>query len=294
MEAIAVTAADEGEARACLALLPEAHGAPVELLLARLDGAFAGAAGVHWQSWTKPAGFPASLCVLPPYRRKGVGRALVTALADLVGEETDGLWSHTRIEPDGEAERFLLAVGAVARRRQYHFDGEVRRLLDHIAPLAARLRRGDDAGDIAIVPLAEAPLEEIGWLISSELGGGPSTALRRVRARAAMSAGAEADGQGRDRSMAAIRDGEVAGVLIWRVDDDGAAVIDARIVAPSRRGGAVNLSLLEAGLLRGREEGIERMRFHCDDAVPDTIKLARRCGSDETTHGIYYYAIPRD
>ena len=46
-----------------------------------------------------------------------------------------------------------------------------------------------------------------------------------------------------------MREGQAAGVMIWRLDADGVAVVEARIVAPRWRGGLVNLALLEAGLL---------------------------------------------
>ena len=293
MKEIVVTAANDQEARAGLALLPEARGVPVEMLIARRDGAFAGAAAVHWRSWATPAGFPAGLHVLPAHRRRGVGRALLAALAELAAEETDGLYTHIPIEADGEAERFLRACGARLHGSQRHFDASIEALLDHLTPLLQRVkRRAGGQGEMAVVPLALAPSDEIAWMVAHELGGGPVDAERRVRARAAMAPDGGGAEQGLDRSQVILREGHAAGVIIWRLTADGAAMVDARIVARRWRGGPLNLMLLEAGLLRGKAEGLSRVRFYCDDSVPDTIRLARRCNAVETrTLRHYYYPI---
>src|SRR5271165_3946478 len=100
MEAIRVALATETEARACLALVPQVWNTPTELLIARRDGAFAGAAAVFWQSWAKPAGFPVQVHVLPDQRRKGVGRRLLETAVDMAAEETDGLWTFEAIAED--------------------------------------------------------------------------------------------------------------------------------------------------------------------------------------------------
>ena len=214
------------------------------------------------------------------------------ALADLAAEETDGLYSHAPIPLDEAGARFAEACGARLRRRQLHFEASIEILLDHITPLLTRLRRRDGAGaEMRIAPLAEAPADEVAWMIAQDLGGGPWEAERRVRARAAMAPDGDGPG-GTDRSQVILRDGHVAGVIIWRVEDDGVAMVDARMVSPRWRGGPINLMLLEAGLLRGKAEGLTRVRFYCDDTITDTIRLAQRCAADETAIlGHYYYPI---
>jgi hypothetical protein len=143
-----------------------------------------------------------------------------------------------------------------------------------------------------IVPLALAPADEIAWMVAHDLGGGPVDAERRIRARAAMAPEAGGEARGLDRSQVILREGHAAGVIIWRVTDDGAAMVDARIVARRWRGGPLNLMLLEAGLSRGKAEGLTRVRFYCDDTVPDTLRLARRCDAVETrTLRHFYYPI---
>jgi GNAT superfamily N-acetyltransferase len=290
MEDVTVTVASDAEARACLALLPEVRGGTVELLIARRRGELAGAAAVFWRSWRRPSGFPLTLRVVPDARRRGVGRRLLAAAAGLAEAETDGLWSYEAVAEESEAARFMAAYGFTAHHRELHFQGTVEALLHDIAPLAARLRgRGGAASRARIVPLSLAPLEEIGWLVSAELGGGPARALARLRRRTVT------DAESRDRSHVVMIDDSVAGAMLWGVAPDGVAAVEARVVAPGWRGGPINLVLLEAGLLRCQAEGVTRMRFHCDDTVRDTISLARRAAAQEiAARTSYYYEFADD
>ena len=288
MPRITVTPAAEHEAAACLALLPEVQGLPAELLIARRDGALAGAAALVWQSWSKPAGFPLSVHVLPDARRQGVGRALVAEAAALAGAETDGLWSRGPVAVEGEAARFMRACGFAPLKRQHHFQARIETLLEHVTPVLGRLRsRGRLPADARVIGLTEAPLEEVGWLVSAEFGGGPESALRWLSRRTV--AGAE---RSLERSLAVMQGDQVAGVVLWRVDD-GVAVVEARLVAPGWRGDWPSLLQLEAGLLAGRDAGLTEFRFDCEDTVRDTMNLARRSGGQEMARtATYYFEIP--
>ncbi len=287
MEDIRVTLATEREAPACLALLPEAQGVPVELLIARRRGVFAGAAGLYWRSWSKPGGFPTQIHVLPLQRRQGVGRRLLQEAALLAAPETEGLWSLRPAKPQSPEALFMQACGFVPRRRQHHFQARIEVLLTHLAPLVARLRaHGRIPPDVQVVSLAEAPLEEVGWLVSAELGGGPIEALHRLRQRDAAPAP-----DNLDRSLAVLHEGHVIGAMLWRLKD-GLATVDARVVAPRWRNGWPNLLLLEASLLRARDEGIADFRFYCDETVRDTLRLAQRASAVEVaSDALFYYAI---
>jgi GNAT superfamily N-acetyltransferase len=287
MDAISVTPASDQEARACLALLPEVWGIPVELLIARRDGAFVGAAALSWKSWATPAGFPLLIHVLPTERRRGVGRRLLQEATSMATEETDGLWSFTTIADGSEAAAFMRACGFSILRRHHHFEAAVEALLADIAPRAERLRaRGRTPEGLSIIPLAAAPLDDVGWMVSIELGGSPDLALRGL-ARRVSAAGEQAG----DRSLVVMCGAEAVAVVLWRIED-GVGLVEARVVHPRYRGGWSNVLLMEAGLSRGRDEGIVRFRFHCDDTVRDTLRLAQRCGAIETeTKATWYYAI---
>jgi GNAT superfamily N-acetyltransferase len=98
--------------------MPQVAGAPVELLVARRGGGFAGAAALFWQSWTILAGFPTLIHVVADERRKRFGRRLLAFAADLAAEEADGLRSYTPA-PDGEAARLMAACGCLPARRKH-------------------------------------------------------------------------------------------------------------------------------------------------------------------------------
>jgi GNAT superfamily N-acetyltransferase len=272
--------ATESEAPAALALVPESRGLPCEWLIARVDGQLAGAAAIAWRAWGSPGGFPATIQVIPEMRRRGVGKALVAAAMELSAADADGLWSLGMHPTEGAVTDFLAACGFAPRRRQLRFEASFQALLDNVSSLAGRARKSLPA-ETHIVPLSEAPLEEAGWLLSREFGGGPFRALHGLKRRAA--------GDKDDRSQAMMVGVDLAGLILWRVAD-GVAQVEARVVAPAWRGGRTNLMLLEAGLVAGLAEGLTRMRFHCDETVRDTISLARRCGADELASGAYYYA----
>jgi GNAT superfamily N-acetyltransferase len=276
MAEITVSLASDQEARACLALLGEVRGAPVELLIARRRGALAGAAAVSWQSWLTPAGFPTTIEVVPDARRLGVGRRLLEAAADLAAEETDGLWTFGPVADDGDAAKFMAACGFSRLRRQLFFQAPIESLLGNITPLLNRLRRRTGAGPPPrIVDLALAQADQVARLVAREIGGPQPTPEARAAHRM------RREGAGRDRSQAAVVGDAVAGVILWEIAADGVAVVEARVVGPPWRGGPVNLMLLEAGLLRGQAEGLSEVRFHCDESVKDTLALARRARAAE-------------
>ncbi|HEX4740966.1 MAG TPA: GNAT family N-acetyltransferase [Caulobacteraceae bacterium] len=278
MQEINVTRATDAEARACLALLPELAGGQPELLIARRGGDLAGAAGLVWRVRPDPRGFPLSIHVVPTHRRLGVGRRLLAAAADMAANETEGLWSRMTLDDDAPAVGFLRACGFTPRRQRLDFEAPVEALLSHLRPLLDRLRRRGLGGEATIVPLAEAPREDVAWLVTAELGGDPL--------RVAASVGHE-----HVEGMVALIDGRAAGAILWRRDGD-LAKVEARVVAAAHRGGPLNLLLLEAGLLAGAGRGVTRLSFYCDDTVRDTLKLAQRCAATQTSVGsLYYYAI---
>jgi GNAT superfamily N-acetyltransferase len=286
MTRITVARASEAEQPACLALLPQASGLGAELLIARRDGAFVGAAAVAWRSWSSPVGFPIAVQVISDARRGGVGRALLAAADDLTRGETAGLWSGQPLDPDSDAAAFLQACGFALVRRQHYFEARLDTLLASIAPLAARMRaRGRVPEDARLIPLADSPLDEVGWLVTEELGGGPFDALRTFRARTSPQAAALGD-----RSIVVMRGEHLAAAMVQRLEED-VLVVDARVVAPAARGDWPNVVLLEAAAQRALAEGAATFRFHCDDSVDDTLSLARRSAARETAvRGAYYRA----
>jgi GNAT superfamily N-acetyltransferase len=271
---LTIEPAGEAEAPAALALLPAARGIKSELLIARRGATLIGAAAIGWRPGGKPEGLPVDIEVLPGHRRQGVGRALAARAAALAAEEADGLWSLRLVAPESDAARFLERCGFAPRRRELHFQAAVGKLLEHLTPLADALRaRGRIPQEARVVDLTEAPLEEIAWMVSADLGGGPFEAAERLRRRF----GGEAESE--DRSLVALCGERVAGVVLWRAKD-GQALVDGRVVSRADRNGWANLILLEAGLRRCEADGLSELRFHCEDTVSDTLRLAQRCDAE--------------
>jgi GNAT superfamily N-acetyltransferase len=288
MDDIRVTVATEQEIRACAAMLPQARVRTAEFLIARAGREPVGAAAIHWRNWTRPAGFPIAIEVAPDARGRGVARRLLAAAKELALYDTDGFWPFDPVVEGGPEASFMLRVGCRVHVRQFFYRARIDSLLSHLTPLLGRLqRRAGSTHSLEIAPLAEPWFEEVGWMVSSELGGGPFGAAARMRAAALAS-------DSLDRSQVAIGDQRVAGAILWRIDG-AEAVVDARVVAARWRGGPTNLMLLQAGLLRGLAEGLVHVNFHCDETVKDTVSLARRAGAALTaTKATYYYPFEGD
>ncbi len=274
MTKLSVSLATESEAPACLALLPKAAGTRAELLIARMDGEFCGAGAVFWANVRQPAGFHVLIKVFERARRRGVGRKLIEASAALAAEETDGLWSFDALPPEGAESKFLEACGFARHNNEFHYLVGVESLHRSIGSLIERMKaRGHIPAGAECIPLSDprAPLDEIAWLIAREFGNSPSMTMSNLRQRQSNPS---------DRSLFAARDGEAVGALLWRVQDD-VATVDVRAVSRRSRNGWPNALMLDQALRQGLSEGIRDIRFFCDDAVADTISLARRGGGEE-------------
>lgn len=285
MTEIRITRAGEPEFAACLALLPRMAGMPAEFLVARLDGRLAGVAAVLWRSWADPNGFPLAVEVTPAARRRGVGRRLVDAARDLVQGETPGLWSFASHDLDGPVAAFLAACGFEPSKRRRMFQLGMRDVLNTIEPLLERLRaRGHAPEAPRIIPLREAPLGKIAWMMSESFGGGP------IGARASLEQRID-DPQlnANDRSLALMIDDLPAAVLLLHRQED-IGVVDNRLVAPRWRRSWPSALLLAEGLRRGLAEGVELVRFTSEETSTDTMMLAARQGAETVDEQAFYYA----
>jgi GNAT superfamily N-acetyltransferase len=284
MKDLSVKRSREHEAPACLALLPEIIGTPAELLIARIDGAFAGAAAVLWANWSEPPGFRVHVKVLTGARRQGVGRALIEAAANLADGETDGLWSLESKPFDSPAAKFMEKCGFVARNREHHFRVNVEALRSAIEPIVERCRESEripKAAEVVYLSEAEAPLDEIAWLVAREFNSNPILGILNLRQRR----DDDADG-----SVFARLDGEVVGVLLCH-ERDGVATVDARVVSKRWRYGWPNLVMLEKVLRDGQLKALQQAQFYCDDTVndTDTKNLVRRAKGEEVDLKARYY-----
>lgn len=283
MSDVSVALATDAETPACLALLPDLHNLDAEFLIARQDGALAGAAGLVWRHRRTAAGFPLEVEVLPDRRRRGVGRALVAAALRLAQGEAPGLWSRRPLEAGSTAAAFAEACGFRERGREHHFIAEVAKVSAYVAPLVAKLKaRGHIPARARIVALKDAPPVDAAWLISAEFGGGPGAAL-------AVLAGRAGGGIDLERSRAVMDGDQLAGVVFGRGGDD-MAIVEGSIVAPAWRKGWANALITDAVLAVARDGGFDRFRFHCGEEVLDTMRLAERAEAVLERTAAWYYA----
>jgi GNAT superfamily N-acetyltransferase len=291
MDGICIARADDAILPACFALLPSLASPDAVLFCARAaDGRLLGAGGLLWRAWNAPAGMPAWIEVLPDSRRRGVGRALLTAMARFAGAETDRLWAIDTL-PEGDVPAttagptagaaFARAVGAVAGQRQLHFEITDIGFLHQMTAIATRLRaRGHVPADTVVRMLAPGDADAVKWLVAEGLAT-PPPHLDAMLADA-MTADPATATVDRERSVVVTAgDGTLAGVLLSRrVPEAGASEILCNVVSPDRRRGFANALLLERFSQVATDAGCYRIRFDCDEGIRDSIGLARRGSAD--------------
>ena len=273
-DGLLVRRAEDREARAGRLLMPETYGpqqAPDLWVAIDTETALiVGAAALSWRPAFDPAGLPLQIHVPPPLRRRGIGRALAAAVANAVRGSTPRLHSWFGIGDDGPA-AFLAAIGFTPTRRMLEYEADVQHFYGMVKALRDRLSAsGRMPPGFRVVPLREAPPDEVARLVADNFRDAPPVAI-----------GGIARGHGghdADKSVVLLDGETVRGALLYKWND-GLPTIEARVVAPEARGSAANLLMLEAATRNGMEGGAERFRFSCNDDMRDTIKLAQRGGA---------------
>ncbi len=276
--AAVVRPARDAEARACRLLMPEvfspSYAPELWVALDPMGSGIIGAGAVVWQPMPPGPGFPVQLHVIPSRRRRGIGTALLQAIADACSGHVECLHSWANEAEGGPAAAFCTAVGFVPRRRILDFDADLARFYAMIKPIHERLRKsGKIPSDLRIVSLREAPLEQVTALVRSQFADMPLSTMM------ALSQGLINYDQ--DKSVTLMRGSEVKGALLY-LWNDGKPIIDVNVVAPDLRHGPANVLLLEAATRNALGARATGFHFRCDDHVRDTVNLARRSGASPT------------
>lgn len=277
VEPVEVRAPGAAEARAGGMLLPESGRWPwpAEYLLAlggsphQILGAIARAPtprpdGPAWQLAAR---------VIRTHRRRGIGTRMLGALIDRArGAGIRFLVAAVGAESGPEAIPFLRSAGFAADREMLTFEGDFDRYTALLYPLRRRLEdQGKIPAGVRLVPLASAPLDQVGRLYARHLGGtvdGVEHSLRRVLAQG-----------GVDGSFALMLGDRVVGIHVLGHSGEVLSVY-AKVVAPEFRRGWANVVMMEQTLRQFQPLGIRRVRFSAADDVADTRKLAARGGAD--------------
>ncbi len=294
MQDMTIELADAAALPACLALLP-GIASPETVVFAARDGngVLAGAGGMVWRGWGRPAAMPAWVQVLPDCRRRGIGARLMQAMAAAAQAEGADLIAADPIDDESGEAAFARAVGATPDSRQLYFSADTGNFIGGIEILAKGLaRRGRIPGEARVVPLADAPRDEVKWLVAQEM----TTAPPLIGEMLSGTGATDQSAVDAERSCVMMVGDAVAGALLSRRIDGGAAsAIICNVVAPAWRGGWVNVVLLERFTRRSIEAGVFRILFDCADDVRDTIGLARRSKADRiAVRTRFRYAVTAD
>ena len=228
-----------------------------------------------------PDGFRFALTVAPPYRGRGVGRALLEAVvAECRRWGVRGLWSWQRVA-DGSGADFLRALGFERVKRFLHFEADLSRLGPSIRPARDRVARtGGVPANVRVVALPEAPVDAVALLHQRHLGGDPSVLRARI-------AGHGPDPFCREHSHVLMAGDDVAGTILSSCDGP-VSNVEAYVVDSGWRRSRAGVLLAEATLSGGLATGITHIRFACWEDVQYTMKLAARAGGRVTaTEGQY-------
>lgn len=271
-----IAPADAATLPACLALLPATADPGAQHWAALIDGEIAGAGAMQWRGQNTPPGFGVTVFVRDGARRRGVGRALLAAMAAAADGETDGLWSADRYRDDAPAAAFLARCGFVAGQRDVHARMPMQGFLTHIEAIVARLEKARriPAG-VAMPTLRDAPLERIAMLVATGIGQQPAQILARLQLSLVDPAAANLDP---DVSTMIVEDGTVVGVLLVAMTGDIAS-IDCNVVVPRRRRSYVNALQLCVASRRAAPRATW-IDYYSDSRVADTMNVAARGGGD--------------
>jgi GNAT superfamily N-acetyltransferase len=270
------------EKRACRMLLPEVvrEGFWSDFVLAVTGSPLRILGAAAFTPALSPDGtrcWRVSLRVARPYRRQGVGTALLrhlTAAAQVRHVGSLFLNHDPQAEPD--VAPFLAACGFTFADRLTTFETDTERLTAYLLPLRDWLiERGEIPADARLIPLRDAPLEKVAELHAKYIGGTPGGVLAHLR-RALRLPTAD------DHIVLMIGD-KVEGMLLGETID-GLTRIDSRIVTAAYQGsptnpGWANVLLMAERLEWAVKRGSRRCRFSCISTNRPTLKLAARSGA---------------
>lgn len=274
--------ADEpGDWRALRMLLPDAihyrcgcdvFVATAEEAPRRLIGAIAVAPLMRLQPLRGPK---VALQVIPPWRRRGVGRELLKAAAHLAAARgAEALYGWNKTSPDGDEAQAWRGLGFDRAIESCLTRIDATRTIDHLQPLVDWLRkRGQIPPEARLVSLRDANPDEVVELVTTFLAG----------------AGAEIDLKNRlignhprpiepIFSKVLLYKDRVVGALLASPINDHVGLVETVVVHPSLRGGWANAWLKLETTRGGRDGGYDTFLYETHEQHADTEKLTRRLG----------------
>ena len=268
--------ARDNEARAGRILLPEMFGpagAP-DLLIARLTEPLRviGAAALGAEAGGEGS-VPVQVHVVPAWRGRGVGRALVRAAAEHARGRAGALCPLRPVPAGSQAAEFMRRCGFEPSDRIVHFEVDGLPFYADVLALRERLERHKRIPASArIVRLKDADQREVAALVCRSIPTSHALVLARLRP----------DGPNPydlENSVVLLDGGVVRGVLIY-VWNGGVPMIEVRALDPGLRGSWANALMLEEATRSAKEAGALRFHFFASDRLHDTMRLAERARAE--------------
>lgn len=271
-----VRAATAADLRACRMLLPKffALGSDVILFVA-IDSESEWIIGAGAISWDDPmlvdGSRPIAIQVIAPWRRRGVGRALLERISnDAVARNTPGIFVLHWLDLQSPYVAALRSMGFEPQRRRFQYEGRIKDGLPALAGLyQGIIERNWIPKSAKIISLSEADIKAVAKLHLKYLGGNRADLLSSLRGGP--------PGYFDRTSFVLTLDGAVVGFNLGRMRPaEKVCEIDSTVVDPSLRLGWANLWMRYHAGVWLLEHGIERVRYRALEEHTDTRRTFRR------------------
>lgn len=280
--------AEPHDAKAFRMLLPHVGDASVRLVAtSKNEQQVVGAAAVSRSLRSKPPLGPGiAVHVIPPWRRRGIGNALLEQLTTRVkASSAEAIYAMQKVEAGTEEEQGWRWLAFEPLETVVYHELPLNAIEARLAPLYDWMSKKEGIPEsAAIIPLCDSDHQAVINLHLETLGGNRDLLLRKLRG----------EGLGAFHplySRVLMVEGEVKGCILAHRESKEVAVVDANILAPDVRGGWANLWLkLEA--TRGAVKlGIERFIYSTFDHYEDTRAFSKMLGGVETRRMLLMYRL---
>lgn len=234
----------------------------------------------------RPVGPGVALHVIPPCRRNGIGRSLVSALAAHAVERGDeALYAARRVDVDGEEFAAWCALGFGPLEIVEHHALDIGAIVPRLAPLIDWLRNHDRIpANARIVPLYAADRDQVLQLHLDHLGGDRENLLRRL-------AGVSPESFHPRYSRVLLLDDRAVGCVLAHRSGAREATVDAVVVIPELRNDWANAWLKFEACQGAMAIGVTHLNFASFDQYKDTRLFTAQAGG-ATIRKTALFALP--
>jgi len=238
---------------------------------------------------TRPSCVPFTMTIAAPFRKRGFGRMLLRAAADDAHESLNvpGLCNWFGVERGSPLAGLAKKFGFERRPKLAHYNADIRTYLDLLSMTLARMEtHGRIPKSARVIPLSKSSIGEIIDLHIRYLGGRSARLERRLRGTGIRPFDPEL-------SQVAMFGDEVAGFTLARINHEGKAVIDSRVISPKYRQKWVNPLMLVAAGRAAERRGLSVVRFAGATEHVDTHRMGTRLGNPAIRiMDVYIYEHP--